>query len=210
MNIQFKHFFYPANLLSLGRIALIVPIAYLIKLNTLAGNAVLILLALITIATDYLDGYLSRKRNEVTDLGKVLDPLADKIAMAVGFIFLIAYRAFPAALVLCLLYRDFLIVVLGWFAVVKTDRITMANSLGKINTTIVSVTGLLFLVHIPDVLFRVLLLLSYISIAISGVSYAITGQQLLFSRKVYKVIYWLGLGLLTCAFILLLVHFELF
>ncbi|MBD3225464.1 MAG: hypothetical protein GF313_12085, partial [Caldithrix sp.] len=84
MDFRPKELFYLPNLLSLSRILLIIPIAYLIKINTIMGNQILILLALLIIATDYLDGYFSRKMDLVTEMGKLLDPIADKVAMAVG------------------------------------------------------------------------------------------------------------------------------
>jgi len=108
-----KHFFYISNLLSLLRIALILPIVYLLKINTSQGNLLLAGLAVILIASDYFDGFFSRKLNQVTELGKLLDPLADKISMAVILVALILYREFPLSLVILLMYRDLLILAAG-------------------------------------------------------------------------------------------------
>ena len=103
--ILFKDFISLPNLLSFFRILLIVPIFFLITNPTEFNNYVLVILVLIGIFSDFLDGYLSRKLNMVTDLGIIIDPLADKISMGVVLALLTVYRGFPLTLVaaqLCL------------------------------------------------------------------------------------------------------------
>ena len=147
MQYKFKEFFYISNLLSLSRIIFIFPIVYLITLDTNEYNLLIVGLIFIAALTDILDGYVSRKLNIVTELGIVLDPIADKITMAVILIALVIFRDFHISLVILLMYRDLLIVIIGWFVVKKVEKPIMANMWGKINTILITVLGLLFLLE---------------------------------------------------------------
>ena len=101
MQYKFKEFFYISNLLSLSRIVLVFPIVYLITLDSSEYNLLILGLIFIAALTDILDGYFSRKLNIVTDLGIVLDPIADKIAMAFILFALVVFQDFHP--------------LLGWF-----------------------------------------------------------------------------------------------
>ena len=207
MRIRPQEFFYIANLLSISRVILVLPVGYFIKINTPSGNIWLIGLTLVAIATDFLDGYLSRRLNQVTDLGKILDPIADKIAMAAVMILLIYYRGFPYQVVLLLLYRDVMILLVGAFTLSKTESPVMANFLGKLNTTLVSFAIVLYMLNFTGEFFRIILYLSYVSIIVSGASYFTVGEQLLFPRPPGKYFFRLGMAALTLA-VLYLIFFS--
>ncbi len=199
MKIKLKEFFYLANLLSIARIILIFPIVYLIKVNTPAGNIWLAFLAFIIILTDFLDGYFSRKFNQVTELGIVLDPIADKLSMAAILVAMIVYRNFPLSLVIFLIYRDVLIMVIGSIAIRKTSKPTMANFWGKLNTSVIAFTGFLFLINFNNIFFTFFLFASYLCLLISGVSYYLIGERLLFDKKIPKYLFRLVIFSLTIA-----------
>ena len=65
--------------------------------------------------TDLLDGYLARKRDQVTALGKLLDPLADKLLVAAAFISLAELKAIPAWMVVVIVGRELLVTALRSF-----------------------------------------------------------------------------------------------
>jgi len=190
------------------RLLLIIPIAYLIKINTPAANVWVIVLAVLAASTDFLDGYISRRRGEVTDLGKIIDPLADKICLGVGLIVLVLYRGFPVPLALLLIYRDIMIILLGWFSFKKIGHPTPANFWGKLNTTVIAVTAILFLMNSPEWLNRIFLSLSYFTIFASGLSYAILGQKILCPEWKQKTLYWTVLGLLTILVVVFTINFR--
>jgi CDP-diacylglycerol--glycerol-3-phosphate 3-phosphatidyltransferase len=97
-----------------------------------ANCAGLLLFALAGI-TDYLDGSIARSRNLVTDFGKLMDPLADKIMMAAAFILLIPEYAFPAWVAVAIIGREFAITGLRLLAASK-GIVLPSEQLGKHKT----------------------------------------------------------------------------
>ncbi len=90
--------------------------------------------------TDYLDGYLARKMNLVTSLGKLLDPLADKVLTCSGFIYISVISATDSSITLCpvwvtclILAREFMVTGLRQIAV-EQGQVLAADSLGKWKT----------------------------------------------------------------------------
>jgi len=204
MKIKLKEFFYLSNLLSISRMILGYPLFYLIKLNTETGNYWLMGLALFAALTDVLDGYFSRKFNQVTDLGKVLDPLADKVAMAFIAIGLILYRGYPLPLVALLLYRDIFIIVIGLIGLAKSEKPVMANFWGKLNTVVVSISGLLLIFNYTGIVYQIAVIAGYFTILISGVSYLIVGEKLLFEKGWGRFFFRMVISLVTAAFFYLI------
>ncbi|MBN2710636.1 MAG: CDP-alcohol phosphatidyltransferase family protein [Calditrichaceae bacterium] len=192
MKIRFKEFFYISNILSMTRLVLIIPFYFLLIPDTGMANTGLILLTIVIILTDFLDGYCSRKRNQVTDLGKILDPMADKIVMAIGLVALILYRDFPVPIVVFLIYRDLMIFIFSWIVLNRTGKPEMANFYGKLNTTVIALTVLLYLLGIKGILLDIFLFTGYMTIIISGISYAGIAEKVIFttkkSRYLFKII----------------------
>ena len=94
--------------------------------------------------TDYLDGVIARKWNLITDFGKLMDPLADKILTASAFICLIPFGALPAWAVIVIISREFLITGLRLLASSK-NIILPAEKLGKHKTAWQMATIIYFL-----------------------------------------------------------------
>ena len=82
--------------------------------------------------TDWLDGYVARKFNQVTDLGKFLDPLVDKLLILVPLMSLTELRIVPAWTVAIILFRE--LVIAGWR--VNQTKISGANWWGKVKTVV--------------------------------------------------------------------------
>ena len=101
---------------------------------------ILMFVFLIASMTDFLDGYLARKNNEVTDLGKFLDPIADKmlinsmmVFLALNFSSLGGDQKFPFFLVIIMIIRDLVVDGLR-FMVAKKNVVVAANIFGKLKT----------------------------------------------------------------------------
>ena len=101
--------------------------------------------------TDYLDGSIARKRNLVTDFGKLMDPLADKIMMAAAFILLVPLDAFPAWVAIVIISREFAITGLRLLAANK-GIVLPSERMGKHKTVwqIVTVCFFLLLLSIKE------------------------------------------------------------
>lgn len=98
----------------------------------------------LAILTDYLDGVLARRWNLITDFGKLMDPLADKVLTAAAFILLISYQAMPAWVVIAIIAREFLITGLRGLASSK-GIVLPAERLGKHKTAWQMITTVFFL-----------------------------------------------------------------
>ncbi len=118
------------NLLTVLRIFL-VPIIVAILLVEFDGRAFFALgLFLLASLTDFVDGYLARKNNQITPLGILLDPIADKLLVASSFISLVALKLAPAWAVIILVARE--IGVTGLRAVAAGEGVIIpASSWGK-------------------------------------------------------------------------------
>ncbi len=81
---------------------------------------------LIAASTDFLDGYIARKRGQVTNLGKLLDPVADKLLVSAAFISLVEEGLAPAWMVVIIIGREF--AVMGLRSIASAQRITIAAS----------------------------------------------------------------------------------
>jgi cardiolipin synthase len=106
------------NLLSLLRILSIPVFVYLI-VHRETSRVGLLCFGVVS-ATDWVDGYLARRTGQVSELGKILDPVADRLAIAAGLIALILRGAFPLWAAVPILVRDTAILVAG--AVVLSRR----------------------------------------------------------------------------------------
>ena len=95
--------------------------------------------------TDFLDGKIARSRGLITNFGKLMDPLVDKIMMAAAFISLVPLKAVPAWAATTVVARDFLITGLRLMAS-ATGKVLPAERLGKQKTSWQVVTVIFFLV----------------------------------------------------------------
>jgi CDP-diacylglycerol---glycerol-3-phosphate 3-phosphatidyltransferase len=123
------------NLLSLCRILIIPVLVYLLTFPDRISSLLASALFLLGSVTDYFDGYLARRNKSVSDVGKILDPLADKLMVASALIMLAAMDrpqepSVPAWLVVVVLARETAVTVLRGFAL--TEGIVMQSEiLGK-------------------------------------------------------------------------------
>ena len=95
--------------------------------------------------TDYVDGEIARRWSLITDFGKLMDPLVDKIMTAAAFVCLVPLRAIPAWVAIVVITREFLITGLRLLAVSK-GRVLAADPIGKHKTSWQIATVIFFLV----------------------------------------------------------------
>jgi CDP-diacylglycerol--glycerol-3-phosphate 3-phosphatidyltransferase len=133
------------NQLTLGRLALTVVFVLAMSLEFPGAKLVALVVFLVATLTDYLDGELARRWNLITDFGKLMDPLVDKILTAAAFILLVPLEALPAWVVIVIIAREFLITGLRVLANAK-GRTLPAEKLGKHKTAWQMITIIWFLV----------------------------------------------------------------
>lgn len=116
------------NALSLLRVALL-PFVLWTLWEEWAVACLLLMLA--AAATDWLDGYFARQMGQVSDLGKVLDPLADKVCIGSMCVALSLWRSFPWWATALIVGRDLLILAGGLFLMRKIRTVPVSNQPGK-------------------------------------------------------------------------------
>ena len=92
-------------------------------------------IALIAAFTDLADGYYARKWNQVTDFGKLMDPLADKIFVAGIMLMMVQYQLLPAWVAVVIISREFLVTGLRMLALQK-EIVIAADIWGKVKTVL--------------------------------------------------------------------------
>jgi CDP-diacylglycerol---glycerol-3-phosphate 3-phosphatidyltransferase len=121
------------NLITLFRI-LLVPLLVVILLTEVNGKDVLALAVFLVAAlTDFLDGFLARRRRQITRLGKLLDPAADKILTSAAFISLVGLDRAPAWIVVVIVAREFAVSTLRSLAAAQ-NVVVAASFSGKLKT----------------------------------------------------------------------------
>lgn len=137
------------NLISMSRLFFLPFIIVQLANNTMRGNLIVIFLMGLSGLTDYIDGFLARKMNLRSNLGRMLDPLVDKINIGVIFIFLSIYRTLPFWFVLMVIARDVIILTASLHLISKTRQIGESNLLGKYTLVSYIVVMLSFVFQIP-------------------------------------------------------------
>jgi cardiolipin synthase len=85
-------------------------------------------------STDWVDGYIARRTNQVSELGKILDPTADRLAIAAGLIAMVVRGAFPLWAALLILVRDGLILLAGLVLLATRGGRIEVRYIGKVAT----------------------------------------------------------------------------
>ncbi len=144
-----------------------------VSLGDLLAGIVFIIASL----TDAADGYIARKRGIVTNLGKFIDPLADKILVVAALISLVELQRLPAWMVVIIVSREF--IVSGVRMVAASDGIIIAASKGgKIKTVTQIVAICLMIFNVPYIAIPAMWLAMILTVS-SGMDYLIKAKDLL-------------------------------
>jgi CDP-diacylglycerol--glycerol-3-phosphate 3-phosphatidyltransferase len=134
------------NLVTMGRVLFVPGVLYFMDNYSPVRSLIAALLYLVASIGDGIDGYLARSRNEVSVLGKFLDPVADKLMVTAVMVFMVALGRVPAWLVVVLIARDLAITALR--SIASSEGIVIAASRGgKIKTALQLVGLIMLLVH---------------------------------------------------------------
>lgn len=136
------------NLLSIVRLCLIPLIIWLYCVKKDYTLAVIVIL--ISGATDIVDGFIARHFNMVSDFGKILDPVADKLTQGAVIICLTVKYKLMYALIALFAVKEIVMALFGYFAITKKDSVNSAKWYGKVNTVLLYAVMML-LILIPGI-----------------------------------------------------------
>lgn len=147
-SIKAKDFLLIPNIISLFRFVLFVPIIILF-IDYNSNRFFLLALAFLSIILDNLDGYFARKLNQISELGKIIDPLADKVLIGIYITGLFLNNQIVWWILAVILGRDIFIVIGSAFFSKKIDFVIPSNKLGKYTAGAIAFYIMIFLINIP-------------------------------------------------------------
>lgn len=173
-----------ANQLTLLRLALVPIFMVLLKMDTPETRWGAFAIFIVASLTDFFDGYVARKYNQITKFGKLMDPLADKVLVTAALIGLVELGEIPGWIVVLILAREFIISIFR--ALAATSGLVIAASYwAKIKTTMQMIAILLLLannypaslINIP--LDMITLYIAAFLTVVSGVEYLVKNKEVL-------------------------------
>lgn len=171
------------NKLTVFRVILVIPfVALMLNGYDLWAVAVFIIASL----TDLLDGKIARKYNLITDFGKFMDPLADKLLVCAAMICLVEIGRLPAWMVIVIISREFII---SGFRLVASDNgvVIAASYWGKFKTTFQMLMIIVLILNLGGVFDTIGLVLTWIALILTVVSlidYLVKNKQVILEGEI--------------------------
>ncbi|MDY2589900.1 MAG: CDP-diacylglycerol--glycerol-3-phosphate 3-phosphatidyltransferase [Agathobacter sp.] len=150
------------------------------------GNYIAVAIFIVASLTDLLDGKIARKYNMVTNFGKFMDPLADKLLVCSAMICLVDLRLIPSWVVIIIIAREFII---SGFRLVASDNgiVIAASYWGKFKTTFQMIMVIVLILNIKTTLFyyigNILIVIATALTIISLIDYIIKNKNVLKEQK---------------------------
>ena len=159
------------NKLTIARM-IIVPFLVIFLLTGWGGEAnryISLTLFVVASVTDWFDGYLARKNNLVTNFGKFMDPLADKLLVCSAMIFMIDLKRLPAWFVIIIIAREFII---SGFRLIAAENgiVIAANYWGKFKTASQMIMIILLILHFDGIFVILEQIFIWLSLALTIIS----------------------------------------
>ena len=159
------------NKLTIARM-IIVPFLVIFLLTGWGGEAnryISLTLFVVASVTDWFDGYLARKNNLVTNFGKFMDPLADKLLVCSAMIYMIDLKRLPAWFVIIIIAREFII---SGFRLIAAENgiVIAANYWGKFKTASQMIMIILLILHFDGIFVILEQIFIWLSLALTIIS----------------------------------------
>lgn len=167
-----------SNLLSLSRIVFAF---FIIAAHELHGpNRLFWILVFIAIFTDYLDGWAARVLNQVSELGKALDPVSDKLMALILFIYAVWLGHIPQWFLAIAVFRDLLISFFSLYIRTKRGKVAMSVTSGKVFVNVLAVYWIVVMAFPAEKKLGFILLIATCTLLLqSSYDYAIRLRQIL-------------------------------
>ena len=166
-----------ANKLTLLRVILIPVFMIVLYLDFPGCNYVALAIFVLASLTDFVDGYIARSRNEVTDFGKFMDPLADKVLVFAAMLWFTEQGMMPAWAVLIVLARELAVTGMRLLAAAE-GRVIAAGWSGKVKTASTMVCLILMFLPVPKPVWGVCIGVIVATTVYSGAEYLIKNRAL--------------------------------
>lgn len=188
-----KQIFSKPNQITFIRILLIPVFVMFLLIPMPYGNYIAAFIFLLLSLSDFLDGYIARKKNQATELGEILDPIADKLLISAALIFLIG-KGVPMWMAIVIIAREWIVTMLRFIVLPK--HVIPADKFGKIKTIIQTTAVLAVMVNFPFNWY--IMLAAVIITVVSGVEYLIKVGNILDEKilNIPNIITFMRLGLL--------------
>jgi len=184
VSVNPREILYISNMLSLSRIFLLPLIVFGLTSRSVPHKIFTITVMTVAMMTDGLDGYMARRLNEVSALGKILDPVGDKICIGVIAIAVTILRDFPWWAMGFIILRDIAIVTGGLLMVGRWTTITSSNIWGKATSLFQSLSIIAYAFEVSILSLRShVLTVAIVFTGVSSVSYAMEFYSLAKGHK---------------------------
>ena len=167
-----------ANKLTIMRIALIPVFLVVLYLDFAGARWWALGIFIVACLTDFVDGYIARHYNQITNFGKFMDPLADKMLVTAAMLWFVEIGQMPAWALLIVLVREFAVSGLRMIASDK-GRVIAAGWSGKVKTASTMVCIVLMFLPIPGWLNTVCVAVIAITTLYSGVEYFVLNRDII-------------------------------
>lgn len=169
-----------SNLISFTRVLVTIPIIYLHYENNQEVNYLVTILIAYGGLSDYLDGLVARLRNEISELGKMLDPIADKVMAFMLFFYTVMLGWIPLWFFVIGVIRDILIMVGSGYIKKERGKVAMSTMSGKISVNVLALYWMsVFFFPEASEAHTILMMCSLVIMAISFVDYFYRYKQIL-------------------------------
>ena len=165
-----------ANKLTLLRVVMIPVFMVALYLDFQFNNIVALVIFILASITDFIDGYIARHFDQVTDFGKFMDPLADKLLVTAAMLWFVEVGQMPAWALLVVIAREFAVSGLRMVAAPKGIVIAAAWS-GKVKTAATMVCICIMLVPIPAILNTLCVAVILVTTVVSGIEYFVKNRS---------------------------------
>jgi CDP-diacylglycerol--glycerol-3-phosphate 3-phosphatidyltransferase len=173
-----------SNLISFSRILLVLPVIFLHYTNDYTYDIYIIALIAYGVISDYLDGFVARKTNTISEVGKMIDPISDKIAAGLLFIYTAIIGWIPLWFLWLFIIRDVLILLGSSFIKVRYGKVAMSTLSGKISVNVISIYWIsVFFFREALMVHAVLLWTSVIIMSFSFIMYLLRYRNIMKGAK---------------------------
>lgn len=175
------------NKITIFRVCMIpIFLIFLLVPGITGGRYIATVVFIIASLSDLLDGYLARKHNLVTNFGKFMDPLADKLLVSSALICFVDLGQMPAWIAIIIISREFII---SGFRLIASDNglVLAAGWWGKIKTTVQMIMSVMLIINLDNTIINVLeqvaIYLALVLTVISLIDYLVKNKDVLKEHK---------------------------